>query len=68
SHRGTNHAGWASFEEPHMLAASDLPESYAVVFGQSMTVTKHMIEFGYQGAIRAEGSPDYADWSRDMVR
>lgn len=66
--RGTNHAGWASFDEPELLSSSNLPESYAVVFCNGMTVTKHMVEYGYEGPIRAEGSPDYSEWTRDMAR
>ena len=66
--RGTNHAGFAAFGEAKLLSSSDLPESYAVIFGDGMTVTKHMVEYGYAGPIRVEASPDYATWSRDMVR
>ncbi len=66
--RGTNHSGWAAFDEKENLCAADLPESYGVIFAAETSVTKHMVEFGYDGEIRAEGSPDYAAWSREMVR
>ena len=47
----------------------DLPESYGVVFFGEDYVTVHMVEFGYGGPIRVEGSPDYQDWNREtMVR
>jgi len=52
-----------------MLSASDLPESYGVVFFGDDYVTVHMVEFGYTGPIRVEGSPEYHDWNREtMVR
>lgn len=67
--RGTNHAGWADFGNTSKLSASDLPESYAVILADDASVMIHMIEYGYQGEIRREGSPDYADWDRlTMVR
>ncbi len=67
--RGTNHAGWPDFGNEGNLAGSDLPESYAVVLTEENSVMVHMIEYGYGGAIRREGSPDYADWDRlTMVR
>ena len=62
--RGTNHAGFPSFEEQELLSASDLPESYGVIFVTPHTVTAHMVEYGYTGEIRIEGSPDYAAWDR----
>lgn len=65
----TNHAGWPDFANQGNLSASDLPESYAVVLVDEISVMVHMIEYGYQGAVRREGSPDYADWNRlTMVR
>ena len=66
---GTNHASIAVFSEAQLLSASDLPEAYGVVFIAPDYVTVHMIEFGYNGPVRTEGSPDYAQWSREtMVR
>jgi len=51
------------------LCASDLPEAYGVVFFGADYVTAHMVEFGYAGPIRIEGSPDYEAWDREaMVR
>ncbi|NVN85282.1 MAG: phosphodiesterase [Rhodopseudomonas sp.] len=67
--RGTNHASYPLFSEAAMLSASDLPESYGVAFFGADYVTVHMVEFGYTGAIRVEGSPDYNSWNREtMVR
>lgn len=67
--RGTNHAGWADFTERHMLLASDLPEAYSVIVANSAAVTVQMVEFGYRGERRIEGSPDYNAWDRGtMVR
>ncbi|MFZ8899227.1 MAG: phosphodiesterase [Alphaproteobacteria bacterium] len=66
--RGTNHAGFANFAETKMLTASDLPEAYSVVITDGPCVTVHMIEFGYRGDLKIEGSPDYADWNRDKMR
>lgn len=67
--RGTNHAGWAAFGETRFLAASDLPEAYAVIFTDGPGVTVHMVEYGYTGDVRIEGSPDYSAWDRaGMVR
>lgn len=62
--RGTNHAGWADFTETKMLLGSDLPEAYAVAFAKGASITVQMVEFGYRGAPRIEGSPDYAAWNR----
>lgn len=67
SPRGTNHAGWANFAESKLLSASDLPESYAVIFADEGSVTVQMVEFGYTGDVRVEGSPDYADWDRQTM-
>ncbi|MGD1888333.1 MAG: metallophosphoesterase [Cohaesibacteraceae bacterium] len=67
--RGTNHAGWADFSATKFFASSDLPEAYAVaqMFDHGMMV--HMVEYGYDGDIRTDGSPNYADWDREtMVR
>jgi 3',5'-cyclic-AMP phosphodiesterase len=62
--RGTNHAGWADFTESRMLLASDLPEAYAVIVAKGAAVTVQLVEFGYRGERRVEGSPDYAMWDR----
>lgn len=67
SGRGTNHAGWPGFEEREMLCASDLPPAYSVAFIEDGFTTVQMVEFGYGGDIRAEGSPDYAVWNRQMM-
>lgn len=66
--RGTNHAGIAVFPEQRLLSGSDLPEAYAVAFIGSDYVTVHMIEFGYAGSIRIEGSPDHASWDRNAMQ
>lgn len=67
--RGTNHQGWPDFAATRTLAASDLPESYAVIFATPETTMVHMVEYGYSGELRREGSPDYAEWNRlTMVR
>lgn len=67
--RGTNHAGWPDFTATEQLAASDLPEAYAVILTHGDDVMVHMVEYGYRGEVRREGSPDYADWDRlTMVR
>ncbi|MDX2205425.1 MAG: phosphodiesterase [Hyphomicrobiaceae bacterium] len=65
--RGTNHASIAIFGEKHLLSASDLPEAYGVAFVGPDYVTVHMIEFGYSGPVRIEGSPDYAHWNRESM-
>lgn len=62
--RGTNHAGIQVFSEKNLLCASDLPESYGVAFIEDDYVTVHMVEYGYDGEVRIEGSPDYAQWDR----
>lgn len=67
--RGTNHAGWPDFESTKFLAGSDLPEAYSVIFAEPGHTMVHMVEFGFEGQIRKEGSPDYADWDKlTMVR
>lgn len=67
--RGTNHAGWADFAATRLLSSASLPESYAVIFATETTTMTHMVEFGYSGEIKCEGSPDYADWDKlTMVR
>ena len=67
--RGTNHAGWPDFAATKLLSAADLTESYSVIFATNTTTMVHMVEYGYQGEIRGEGSPDYADWDQlTMVR
>ncbi len=65
--RGTNHAGYPLFSEPKLLSGSDLPEAYGVAFVKDDYVTVHMVEFGYAGEIRIEGSPDYASWDREVM-
>ena len=65
--RGTNHAGWMNFDERDLLTASDLPEAYALILIEGPSVTVHMIEYGYTGALRVEGSPDYAAWDRTAM-
>jgi 3',5'-cyclic AMP phosphodiesterase CpdA len=65
--RGTNHASYPSFSETELLSASDLPEAYGVVFFGDDYVTVHMVEFGYTGPIRIEGSPDWKAWDRETM-
>jgi 3',5'-cyclic AMP phosphodiesterase CpdA len=67
--RGTNHAGWADFSVKENLSSSDLPEAYSVIFAEPDSTMVVMVEYGYDGAIRSEGSPDYADWDKlTMIR
>lgn len=67
--RGTNHAGWPDFSAKEQLAAADLPESYSVIFAESNSTMVMMVEYGYNGSIRSEGSPDYESWDKlTMVR
>ncbi len=67
--RGTNHAGWPDFEATRLLAGSDLAEAYAVILVRDDSTMIHMVEFGYGGEIRSEGSPDRAQWDRlTMIR
>ncbi len=67
--RGSNHAGWPDFHATRKLSSADLTESYSVIFATKTTTMVHMIEFGYAGEIRGEGSPEYADWDQlTMVR
>ncbi len=67
--RGTNHAGWPDFGAVKLLSAADLTESYAVILANPPTTMVHMVEFGYAGAVRHEGSPDYANWDKlTMIR
>ncbi len=65
--RGTNHAGWPDFAETELLLAADLPEAYAVIRAEGPYVTVTMVEYGYTGPIRREGSPDYAAWDRETM-
>lgn len=65
--RGTNHAAIAVFSETSLLSRSNLPESYGVAFVGSDYVTVHMVEFGYDGPVEIEGSPDYAAWNRETM-
>lgn len=62
--RGTNHAGWPDFSASSMLSAADLTESYSVIFASEHSTMVHMVEYGYTGEVRGEGSPDYADWDQ----
>ena len=67
--RGTNHAGWPAYDAKKLLSGSDLPEAYAVVIADSDSTMVCMVEYGYAGEIRHEGSPDYADWDKlTMIR
>ena len=67
--RGTNHAGWPDFAATGLLSSANLPESYAVIFASATSTMIHMVEFGYDGEIKGEGSPDYAEWDKlTMVR
>ncbi|MEW6151149.1 MAG: metallophosphoesterase, partial [Pseudomonadota bacterium] len=67
--RGTNHASFPLFSETSLLSACDLPQSYGVAFLGEDYVTVHMVEYGYDGPIRIQGSPDYKAWDREtMVR
>ncbi|MEM9499785.1 MAG: phosphodiesterase [Pseudomonadota bacterium] len=67
--RGTNHAGWPDFSATHLLSSADLIEAYSVVFATPDHTMIHMVEYGYNGEVRGEGSPDYADWNKlTMVR
>jgi hypothetical protein len=54
----------AGFSETRILPASDLPEAGAVIIAQGAAVTVQMVEFGYRGERRIEGSPDYSEWDR----
>ncbi len=62
--RGTNHAGWPDFAATRLLSSADLTEAYAVILATPGHTMVHMVEYGYDGEIRGEGSPDYADWDR----
>lgn len=67
--RGTNHAGWADFSATRLLSSAALPESYAVTFADETSTLTHMVEFGFAGEIKGEGTPEYEDWDRTtMVR
>jgi len=39
----------------------------SVAFVGSDYLTVHMVEFGYDGPIEIEGSPDYAAWNRETM-
>ncbi|MEM9099576.1 MAG: metallophosphoesterase [Pseudomonadota bacterium] len=65
--RGTNHAGWANFGEKNLLSGSYLPEAYSVIFASQDAVTVHMVEYGYDGEVMIEASPDYASWDRSVM-
>lgn len=67
--RGTNHAGWPDFEAERLLSAADLTEAYSVIFATAESTMVHMVEYGYRGEVRGEGSPEYATWDKlTMVR
>lgn len=66
--RSTNHQGIAVFSEEEMLTHADLPSAYSVAFIEPDYVTVHMIEFGYEGEIHTEGSPDYTTWDRATMK
>lgn len=67
--RGTNHAGWPDFSSTKMLSAADLTEAYSVIFAEPDSTMILMVEYGYNGEIRGEGSPEYASWNKlTMVR
>jgi 3',5'-cyclic AMP phosphodiesterase CpdA len=67
--RGTNHQGWPDFRATRMLAGADLTEAYSVILADEVNTMVHMVEFGYEGQIRAENTPDYADWDKlTMIR
>lgn len=65
--RGTNHAGGFNFAEPENLTASNLPEAYSVVFANPHSVMVDMVEFGYDGPMHVENSPEYAAWDRETM-
>lgn len=67
--RGTNHAGWPAYDAKRLLSSSDLPEAYAVILADETSTMVCMVEYGYEGEIRSEGSPDYAEWDKlTMIR
>ena len=67
--RGTNHAGWPDFSADRLLSSSDLPESYAVIYAEPDSTMFAMVEYGYGGDIRSEGSPEYESWDKaTMIR
>lgn len=67
--RGTNHAGWPNFGAERLLSGSDLPEAYSVIVADNTSTMVCMVEYGYDGEVRHEGSPDYADWNKlTMIR
>lgn len=65
--RGTNHVGSPDFNAKKLPAAADLTESYSVIFASDKTTMFHMVEYGYAGEIRGEGSPDYEDWDQQTT-
>jgi hypothetical protein len=66
--RGTNHAGFPNYKEHDLLTGSDLPEAYAVVTVHDSATIITMVEYGYDGRIHIEASPDYADWDRATMQ
>lgn len=44
------------------------PEAYDVALIEPGRVTVHRVEYAYGGAIRIEGSPNYADWDRTSMK
>lgn len=65
--RGTNHAGWINYDETELLSGSNLPEAYAVVLAEEASVMIGMMEYGYNGPIRNENSPNYETWDRETM-
>jgi 3',5'-cyclic AMP phosphodiesterase CpdA len=66
--RSTNHQGYPNFKERNLLTNSNLPEAYSVAFIAPDYVTVLMVEYGYDGDIRIEASPDYALWNRATMK
>lgn len=66
--RGTNHASWPNFPETQFLSGAHLPQAYGVAFLKADYTTVIMVEFGYDGEIRTNVSPEYATWSKQTTR
>ncbi|HWV83502.1 MAG TPA: hypothetical protein VNZ50_18885 [Hyphomicrobiaceae bacterium] len=54
-----------NFASGGVMSCSRLCCSVAFVGSDYLTV--HMVEFGYDGPIEIEGSPDYAAWNRETM-
>lgn len=65
--RGTNHASWPNFPETKFLSGAHLPQAYGVAFLERDYTTMIMVEFGYEGEIRTNVSPEYASWSKQTT-